>query len=57
MWASKDKVQSRMTPTLLTWGEGANVELVRLGLKNKKNLSFVTVEFEKVGLEAVDYFK
>ena len=28
MWASKVKVPSRMTPSLLTWGEGRTVELV-----------------------------
>ena len=41
MWASKVKVPFRMTPRLLTWGEGRTVELL---MDIEKGLSFARVD-------------
>ena len=59
MWASKVKVPSRMTPRLLTWGDGRTVELsmdMEVGVvlcsggsvTNEEDLGFVTIQFEEV---------
>ena len=62
IWVLNDRVLSRTTPRLLTWGEGETEELSmergETGLlgecgfgANEDYLGFVTVEFEKVGGE------
>ena len=41
MWASKVKVPSRMTPRLLTWGDGRTMEL---SMDMEKGLCFARVD-------------